>query len=448
MPPRSKVPPPGNKKDEYTNFMTKMKWKQAFQKPDLEIAGRNIRPQGCLIITNALLKNKTLTRVDFSHNHLGDDGAVHFAQLLKVNQSIRTVNLACNEISDVGGIALASAFIPSANPSGQPSQWNRTVWYFNLSGNNLKDDTLVAFSNAVTCNTDFTELDLTFNKIGPQGTKVLSRTMTRNNMCGIRLAANSLGDEGCQYLCDAWRRYGSKGTQRMLDLARNNLGQGAGEHIGNLLAGNTFVMDLVLQQNTLGAKGAKGIFAPMVLSVSACLRVINLFDNFIGDEGAEELARYLALDTTVEIVNVAKNSIGDKGGAALFAALHKCSRMNTVYANANRFSSVEIVRHINDRLRSTKTIRLIDVKENVWTAEARRMLANVKDIPPVTYLNPDKDNKQEMFEPRVDYDERNEDITKEMLLEKLATMEQQILDDELKFSMKKGKKRGSSAKKK
>jgi Ran GTPase-activating protein (RanGAP) involved in mRNA processing and transport len=429
---KEKIPPPGNKKDEFTNFYSKAKWKQFLLKSTLDCNGRNLRPTGALYVGNALAKNKWVTQLDFSHNHLQDQGAIELAQILKVNDIIQNVNLSNNEITCIGGIALASAFIPYANPTGQPSVWNKSVWTMNLSGNKLKDDSLVALANAAACHRDLTKVDLSYNKITGMGCSSLMRSMQRNNFCNFNLAANNLGDEGVSHVCEAFRRWGGKGSQATLNFFCNDVSKGGAEAIGRLLENNEFVLDVNLAWNTLGFKGTEGLVAKMLPPCKNVVRILNLTNNCLGDEGAETVARLIDADIEhLTRVNVSHNEIKDGGGAALMLAAGRNTHLVALLATHNEFGD-KTVELLTELVKTTKTLKTIDIKRSGLKEEHKNTISDSL-----------KHAQSAGF--RVDYQTLDELDVMTQFLDKIKDyQEMKAAEEEAKPKAKKGKKKSIS----
>ena len=388
MPKKEKIPPPGAKSDQYTNFFSKPKWKQALAKPTLDLAGRNMRGPGALTVGNALAKSKFVTVVDLSGNHLGDDGAIEFAQCLKTNDMIGTISLACNEITDVGGIAIASAFIPTANPSGQPGQWNRSVSMLNLAGNLLKDDSLFALCNAAVCHTDLYMVDLQYNKIGPLGAKGMWRMMQRQTLCTFVLHHNALGDEGTALICAAWKRFGKTGTQAKLNLSCNDICKSGAEAVGELVRDNEFTTDVNLSWNTLGEKGMQ-LFTAKLLpppsggpSPKTVLVDLNVSYCRLGDGGACELAKLLEQNFESLIkINAARNDIKDRGGVALARAMAKNTVLHTVNFAENEFGD-KTVDEMVAAIGAMKSLQKVVLRRCGLTDRHKDKLSSVAKNPP------------------------------------------------------------------
>jgi Ran GTPase-activating protein (RanGAP) involved in mRNA processing and transport len=378
MPKKEKIPPPGNKKDEFTNFYSKSKWKQLMLKSTLDVNGRNLRPTGALIVGNALAKNRWVTQLDICHNHISDQGATDLAQILKINDTIQNINLACNEITDVGGIAIASAFIPYANPTGQPSQWNRSVYYLNLSGNLLGNDALVALANAAACHRDLTKVDVSNNQIGGLGCKAFRRSMERNSLCTFILGGNQLSDEGTRHYCEAVKTYGGKGSQAALNLNNNDISKGGAEAIGRLLEMNDFVQDINISWNTLGFKGTEALVMQMLPPNSNVVRYLNIAHNCLGDEGAAEIAKLIdASLPSLTRINVSSNQIRDAGGAALAAACLSNTTL-TIFLGTNNDFGDKTVEGFAEVIRATKTLKMIDLRRNAFSNEQIAKLSDAQ----------------------------------------------------------------------
>ena len=434
MPKKEKIPPPGGKKDEFTNFYSKAKWKQFLLKSTLDVSGRNLRPTGAQIVGNTLMKNKWVTALDLCHNNIGDMGAIEIAQVMKANDTLQSVNLSCNGITDVGGIAIASAFVPCPHPAGLPSQWNRGIYYLNLSGNQLGDVSLVALANAAACHRDLTKVDVSNNLIGGIGCKAFARAMERNQMCTFLLGGNKLGDEGASHLAMAMKTFGGKGSQAVLDLNNNNISKGGAEAIGMLLENNDFVQDVNLCWNTLGYKGTEALITRILPPAMTCIRTLNLANNCLGDEGAEEVAKVIGANIPTLIrINLTHNDIGDRGGEALARACQQNTSLQFLLLAQNHIGP-KSVEGFCDLIRTTQTMRAIEIRKNGLDDEQKNKIS-------------DSNSKKVCDTLRVDYmtsDEGEDSMTQflDKLQSWLAEKAQAEEEAAAKKKGKKGKKKG------
>lgn len=372
---REKIPPPGSKKEKSTAFYSRKKWKALLQNTNLELCGLKLDPRGGLVLCHALCKNHYVTRLDFSHNNLGDEGALAVADLLRANQQLTTLNVSQNGITDIGGIAIASAFIPSVSPSGAPGQWNRSLFSLTLAANELGDDTLLALSNATVCHRDLTRVDLSWNKIGPQGTKCLARCFQRNPLVNFILVGNDLGDVGTINLCDAMKKYGGR-TQNTLNLYRNGITHKGAEAVGQLLEDNAFLMDVNLSGNAIGMKGVQAL-KNSIINSSTNLRFLNVSDNLLGDEGGKELAEIIAADLPQLIrLDASDNNFTDKSATAISKSLRVNTSLQMVDFQNNVFGP-KAVAAVEEMVRETKTLKSMNLSNCIESSEVRRHLTLV-----------------------------------------------------------------------
>lgn len=433
MPKKEKIPQPGGKKDEFTNFMSKGKWKAALLKTGLDIAGRSLRPTGSKIVSNALMKMKNhVVQLDFSHNHMGDEGAIEVAQVLKVSELLHTVNLSVNEITDIGAVAIAAAFVPCANPTGMPSQWNRSVNYLLLACNKISDDGFVALANAAACHHDMAKIDLARNAIGGFGIRALMRSQERNRMCQFALHGNQLGNEGVQHLCAAWKAFGGKGSHAVLNLHENDFSLGGAQGLGDLLDGNDFLQDINVSCNTLGSRGAEALSSKMVPAGRNVVRFINLANNRLRDEGAEEIAKILEANSEhLTKLNLSYNQIDDKGGERLCHALAKSFAMVNFIASHNQFRD-RTVEAFCSMLPANKSIKVVDIKGNNFTEPQKMRLGEAMKACPSAGF-------------RMDYGAVDDTLSMKDFLDKLSQYMQMLAEEEAKKAAKKKKKKTRSA---
>eukprot|EP00796_Vickermania_ingenoplastis_P008811 gene8812-6197_t len=367
-----KPPAPGTKSEKSTNFFTKKKWRSVLQNTSVEVCGRSLDPRGAFVLSYAISKNNYIKKLDFSNNCIGDEGAVAIADMLRVNQLLQYLNLSQNGITDIGGIALASAFIPSVSPTGVPGQWNRSLFTLCLACNELGDDTLLAMSNATACNRDLTKVDLSYNKVGPQGTKALLRCFQRNPLVNFTLVGNNIGDEGATHMADALKHYGGR-SQTTLNLYRNGITHRGAEAIGRLLENNSFLMDVNLAGNSIGQKGIHAI-KNSIVNFSNSLRFLNVSDNLLGDEGAKELAEIIAADLSLLIrLDCSDNQITDKGATTICKSLRANTALQMIDCQNNSFGPKAVIA-VEEVVKETQTLKSMNLSNCVESSDARRHL--------------------------------------------------------------------------
>uniref|UniRef100_A0A8C2DCU3 Uncharacterized protein n=1 Tax=Cyprinus carpio TaxID=7962 RepID=A0A8C2DCU3_CYPCA len=152
----------------------------------------SITEQGCAALASAF--NSNLRELDLSRNQIGDSGVTEISSLLRNSQTLQILSLKNNCITEGGCHVLAAAL--NSNPS------------------------------------NLTELDLSENKLGNPGMKIIL-TLFENVQCRLeklKLNCISITDEGCAALASAFNS-----NLRELDLSRNQIGDSGVAEISSLL---------------------------------------------------------------------------------------------------------------------------------------------------------------------------------------------------------------------
>ena len=76
---------------------------------DLNLSKTNIMDEGAIAIAKALMVNRSVKRIILRSNYIGDVGAKAIAEALKVNSSVQEIDLFRNIIGDEGAVAIADA---------------------------------------------------------------------------------------------------------------------------------------------------------------------------------------------------------------------------------------------------------------------------------------------------------------------------------------------------
>jgi len=95
------------------------------------------------------------------------------------------------------------------------------------------------------------QLDLTHNRVGPDGALSLAFSLTRNTtLRRLILRHNLIRDAGCEALAHALSSAGASLTE--LSVAANGLSDVAATALGAMLAANTTLCGLDVSANALG----------------------------------------------------------------------------------------------------------------------------------------------------------------------------------------------------
>lgn len=107
--------------------------------------------------------------------------------------------------------------------------------------------------------------------------------------------------------------------QRLL-LAGNTLDEHGIKKMCKGLHENTVLQELDISHNSIGGRGASAV-AQVLANGNSELRILNLFGNFIGIEGARFIAEALAKNTSLEDIDLGLNRMRPKGVFAIAQAM-------------------------------------------------------------------------------------------------------------------------------
>eukprot|EP01006_Ploeotia_vitrea_P011667 TRINITY_DN31023_c0_g1_i1.p1 TRINITY_DN31023_c0_g1~~TRINITY_DN31023_c0_g1_i1.p1 ORF type:complete len:452 (+),score=26.55 TRINITY_DN31023_c0_g1_i1:54-1409(+) len=365
---KDKIPPPGLKKDPYTNFMKKTKWQAVLRTQTLDLSGRNIQKEGAVTVAHALLKNIFVTNLNLTQNHLGDAGATEFAQMLKVNNNIRTLNVGINDLTDVGGVMLAAAFLI-----------NKTLTSFSAPGNSLEDDTATAFAHVLKNNREIKHVDLSWNAIATKGAKSLASVLAVNNDVIISLFQNRIGDEGCKALCENLKQYGRETLHQHVNWWQDDIGKAGALAIGEMLDANPKLMSLNLSWNSLGDAGTEAIAKAMQTNVGTQLPfcqvlTINLCQNIVGDKAAQAFGGLLALDAPLQTLNLSHNVITAEGAITIAEGLKTNGHLTSLNLAHNKIGD-PAAPPFAEVVSTTSTLQALWLQRNEMKEEAKNIIS-------------------------------------------------------------------------
>ncbi|XP_033037525.1 leucine-rich repeat-containing protein 45 isoform X5 [Trachypithecus francoisi] len=162
-------------------------------------------------------------------------------------------------------------------------------------------------------------LDLATQSLTVETCRALGKLLPREMLCTeLVLSDCMLSEEGAILLL---RGLCANTVLRFLDLKGNNLRAAGAEALGKLLQQNKSIQSLTLEWNSLGTWD--DAFATFCggLAANGTLQQLDLRNNQINHQGAEELALALKGNTTLQQLDLRWNNIGLLGGRALMNCL-------------------------------------------------------------------------------------------------------------------------------
>ncbi|XP_059814393.1 NACHT, LRR and PYD domains-containing protein 3-like, partial [Hypanus sabinus] len=206
--------------------------------------------------------------------------------------------LSYNELGD-SGVKLVSAAL--RNPECKIQR----LWlgYVGLTDSGAED-----LVSALSTNPSLTDLDLSYNKLGDSGVKLVSAAL-RNPECKIQT----------------------------LWLIRVGLTDSGAEDLVSALSTNPSLTDLYLSDNKLGDSGVKLVSA--ALRNPEC-KIQRLWLEYVGltDSGAEDLVSALSTKPSLTDLNLGLNSLTDRSVPALRRLILTLPILEWIRLGGNRFS--------------------------------------------------------------------------------------------------------------
>jgi len=245
-------------------------------------------------LKDAFKTNNTVKKLHMD-TRIGAQGAIEFAEALKMNTTIQELNLRHNNIGNNGCIALADSL-----------KINKTLKKINLVSNYIGNEGCIALANALKINKTIKIVYFRGNKIGLEGCVELAKALKINKTIQeINLCHNKIGSNGCKILADSLK---INKTIKILDLGVNEIGDEGADALANVLKINTTIQNMFLGRNYINAKGAIAI--ANALKINSGIQKIDLSENFkIGDDGGFVLLEALKLNTTIKKIDLTRCNI-------------------------------------------------------------------------------------------------------------------------------------------
>ncbi|XP_072892429.1 NACHT, LRR and PYD domains-containing protein 12-like [Hemitrygon akajei] len=320
-------------------------------------------------LVSALSTNPSLTELDLSLNKLGDSGvklvsaalrnpeckiqklwlfnvgltdsgAEDLASALSTNPSLTDLNLSENELRD-SGVKLVSAAL--RNPECKIQK----LWLYKVG---LTDSGAKDVASTMSAKPSLTELDLSGNKLGDSGVKLVSVALSNPDckiqklwldnvrltdsgakdlvsalstnplLTGLNLSGNKVGDSGVKLVSAALRNPECK--IQILGLNNVGLTDSGAEDLASALSTNPSLTELGLSDNKLGDSGVKLVSAAL-RNTECKIQKLGLHGVGLTASGAKDLVSTLSAKPSLTELNLSHNKLGDSGVKLVSAALRK-----------------------------------------------------------------------------------------------------------------------------
>src|SRR3989338_6031977 len=198
-----------------------------------------------------------------------------------------------------------------------------------------------------------TELNLSLNNIGAEGTKELTPYLGNlSSLTSLNLSANNIGAEGMKKLAPHW---GKLSSLTSLYLGSNDIGAEGMKELAPHLGKLSYLTSLGLSANNIGAEGMKKL-APQ-LGMLSSLTTLNLNSNNLRSNGCDILFQSLTTLSSVPLsISLQDNNISILPDS-LFTA-HRITNLglksNPLVEPSSRFIEKSSLQEIKSLLRLQK----------------------------------------------------------------------------------------------
>ncbi|XP_072891936.1 ribonuclease inhibitor-like [Hemitrygon akajei] len=244
----------------------------------------------------------------------------------------------------------------------------------------LTDSGAEDIASTVNANASLTELDLSGNKLGDSGVKLVSVAL-RNPECKIqKLELESVGltDSGAEDLVSTLR---TNPSLTELDLSGNKLGDPGVKLVSVALRNPECKIRKVRLFNVgLTDSGAEDLVS--ALSTNPSLTELNLGGNELGDSGVKLVSAALRnLEFKIRKLGLKRVGLTDSGAEDLVSALSTSPSLTELDLNENSLTdrSVPALRHL---ILTLLSLKLILLRRNQFSETGRKELRSLQGVRP------------------------------------------------------------------
>ena len=325
-------------------------------------------------ITEAIAVNKTLLKLDASLTKMQDESCI--SDCLKINKSLKELNMSENEITSNGVKEIATAIRVNTtlekldlshnkisndgvNFISDGLKNNNSLKEVNISRNKITSEGAQYIADAIRINTTLVKLDLSCNEISDDGVNFISDGFKNNNsLKEVNISRNMITSEGAQYIADAIQ---INTTLVKLDLSCNTLSDDGATAISDSLQFNNSLQELNLSKNEITSEGVKKM--AQVIRVNTTLKYLDLSINRIFDDGANLISDGLKSDISLQGLNISHNGITNKGIKKITEAIQTSLTLQNVNISKNNIS-IEGLLHFMEAVKNNCTLQVVNITHN------------------------------------------------------------------------------------
>ena len=251
-------------------------------------------------------------KLDISHNHVSDDGAVAISKWLKTNNTLTKLDISWNKITDNGAVSIAKAI-----------QTNRTLQKLDVSHNKISKNIVTVLGICLKYNNTLDELIISWNDIDTTFVYISTTKCYVKAMWPLCISHNHT-----QHLVRTYNLASDKyliNTNNIYSLTDIEFDKSQFDDVEAILLtsladGN--VKKLEITNNEISDKAV--IVISDFLRTNKTLRQLEFTQNTISDENIEQIIKAIQSNTTLQTLDISSNNISNEG----IVAISECFTIN------------------------------------------------------------------------------------------------------------------------
>jgi Ran GTPase-activating protein (RanGAP) involved in mRNA processing and transport len=270
---------------------------------------------------------------------------------------------------------------------------NKFLTNLYLKSMELRDKDAEIISNCLKNNHSMIHLDLSDNKIGPEGAKFIGRLINETSLIKLNLGKNRMED-GVAHFGEALRKNKSL---KNLDLSHNDINETGFKCIFNSLMDHQSIFELDMSQNALGQVGIRSIGDFLMknktlkkLDLSGCsINSLDLLTNSLKYNSSlislhlnenniskvKKLGESLGFNTSLNILYIGFNLISDHESSYFFQELEKNQTLTKLGMEYNSVGN-EGLKYLSAVLSNANTkLKWINLIQNEFDDEGMEFLS-------------------------------------------------------------------------
>ncbi|KAJ5075433.1 rni-like superfamily protein [Anaeramoeba ignava] len=203
---------------------------------ELNIGFNSFETKSIEIICEGLKQNSTLKKIDFSYNSIDDEGIKCISETLKINQNLTSINLKGNSMKEMGLKYLSECLC-----------LNSTLTELDISYNKTEGNFLADFLDSLSQNSVLQRLNIGSNQIHPKEGKIIGEKLINiKSLTHLDISKNEIEDIAIVSISESLQK-----TRNIthLNIANTSYTQMGLDHLIQMLKKNLFIQNIQLTQS-------------------------------------------------------------------------------------------------------------------------------------------------------------------------------------------------------